>query len=196
MIPPRTFYEQETVTVARDLLGCYLVHLEGAETTLGRIVETEAYLRNDAAAHSFIGKTTRNSVLFGPAGHAYVYFIYGMHYCVNVVTGEEGNGEAVLFRALEPLRGIPVMERRRGVDKPRLLCNGPAKLAEALGIDLAFNGLPLFSGPLQIWSRDSLASFSGAGEEEIVQTTRIGITKSTDLPLRFYLRGNRHISRK
>ncbi len=196
MIVPRTFYAQDTVQVARDLLGCYLVHLEGAETTLGRIVETEAYLRNDAAAHSFIGKTARNSVLFGPAGHAYVYFIYGMHYCVNVVTGEEGTGEAVLFRALEPLQGIPVMERRRSVEKPRLLCNGPAKLAEALGIDLAFNGLPLFSGPLQIWSRDSLAPSPGTDDEDIVQTTRIGITKSTDLPLRFYLRGNRHISRK
>jgi DNA-3-methyladenine glycosylase len=196
MILPRTFYEQDTIAVARDLLGCYLVHLEGAETTLGRIVETEAYLRNDAAAHSFIGKTARNSVLFGPVGHAYVYFIYGMHYCANVVTGEEGTGEAVLFRALEPLQGIPVMERRRGVEKPRLLCNGPAKLAEALGIDLAFNGLPLFTGPLQIWSRDSLAPSPETDDEDIVQTTRIGITKSTDLPLRFYLRGNRHISRK
>ncbi len=196
MILPRTFYTQETIEVARDLLGCYLVHLEGPETTLGRIVETEAYLRNDAAAHSFIGKTARNRILFGPAGHAYIYFIYGMHYCVNVVTGEEGTGEAVLFRALEPMQGIPVMEQRRNTENFRLLCNGPAKLAEALGIDLAFNGLPLFSGPLQIWSRDSFASAPGAGDEDIVQTTRIGITKSTDLPLRFYLRGNRHISRK
>ena len=196
MILPQTFYEQDTITVAKKLLGCYLMHLEGEGTTLGRIVETEAYLVNDPAAHSFIGKTKRNSVLFGPVGHVYVYFIYGLHYCVNVVTGQEGAGEAVLIRALEPLRGIAVMQHRRKTEKLTLLCNGPARLTEALAITLAFNGSSLFDGPLQIWSADSLSSSPMIGDAEIVQTTRIGIVKATELPLRFYLKGNRYISQK
>lgn len=195
MILPQTFYEQDTISVAKKLLGCYLVHLEGEETTLGRIVETEAYLVNDPAAHSFIGKTKRNAVLFGPVGHAYVYFIYGMHYCVNVVTGREGAGEAVLIRALEPLRGIALMRQRRGTEKLTLLCNGPARLAEALAITLAFNGSPLFDGPLQIWSADSIPTSPTIENADIVQTTRIGIVKARDMPLRFYLKGNRYISR-
>lgn len=195
MILPQTFYEQDTISVAKKLLGCYLVHLEGEETTLGRIVETEAYLVNDPAAHSFIGKTKRNAVLFGPVGHAYVYFIYGMHYCVNVVTGREGAGEAVLIRALEPLRGIALMRQRRGTEKLTLLCNGPARLAEALAITLAFNGSPLFDGPLQIWSADSIPTSPAIENADIVQTTRIGIVKARDMPLRFYLKGNRYISR-
>lgn len=194
MILPQTFYAQETVSVAKQLLGCYLVHLEGEETTLGRIVETEAYLANDPASHSFIGKTPRNSVMFGPVGHAYVYFIYGMHYCVNAVTGQAGSGEAVLIRALEPLQGIAVMQQRRRTQKPQLLCNGPARLTEALAITRAFNGLPFFEGPLQIWSADSLASAPVIDEDDIVQTTRIGIGKAKELPLRFYLKGNRFIS--
>jgi DNA-3-methyladenine glycosylase len=194
MILPQMFYAQETVTVAKQLLGCYLVHLEGEETTLGRIVETEAYLVNDPASHSFIGKTPRNSVLFGPVGHAYVYFIYGMHYCVNAVTGQGGSGEAVLIRALEPLQGIAVMQQRRRTQKLHLLCNGPARLTEALAITRAFNGLSLFEGPLQIWSADSLASAPVIDEDDIVQTTRIGIGKAKELPLRFYLKGNRCIS--
>jgi DNA-3-methyladenine glycosylase len=196
MILPQTFYEQDTITVAKGLLGCYLVHLEGEETTLGRIVETEAYLVNDPAAHSFRGKTTRNSVLFGPVGHAYVYFIYGLHCCFNVVTGQQGKGEAVLIRALEPLQGIAVMQKRRRVQKPTLLCKGPARLTEALAITLAYNGRPLFEGPLQMWSSDSLASSAPLSNDTIVQTTRIGITKARDLPLRFYLKGNSSISRK
>jgi DNA-3-methyladenine glycosylase len=194
MILSQTFYAQETVSVAKQLLGCYLVHLEGEETTLGRIVETEAYLANDPASHSFIGKTPRNSVMFGPVGHAYVYFIYGMHYCVNAVTEQAGSGEAVLIRALEPLQGIAVMQQRRRTQKPQLLCNGPARLTEALAITRAFNGLPLFEGPLQIWSADSLASAPVIGEDDIVQTTRIGIGKAQELLLRFYLKGNRFIS--
>jgi DNA-3-methyladenine glycosylase len=195
MILPETFYKQDTITVAKKLLGCYLLHLGGEETTLGRIVETEAYLVHDPAAHSFVGKTKRNSVLFGPVGHAYVYFIYGMHYCFNVVTGQEGMGEAVLVRSLEPLRGIAVMQQRRRTEKLTLLCNGPARLAEALAITLAFNGTSLFDGPLQMWSADSLPTSSMIENADIVQTTRIGIAKARELPLRFYLKGNRWISR-
>ena len=194
MILPQTFYAQETVRVAKHLLGCYLVHLEGEATTLGRIVETEAYLVNDPASHAFIGQTPRNSVMFGPVGHAYVYFIYGMHSCVNTVTGQVGTGEAVLIRALEPLQGIGVMQERRRTHKLSLLCNGPGRLAEALAITRAFNGLPLFEGPLQIWSADSLASAPVIDEDDIVQTTRIGMGKAKELPLRFYLKGNRCIS--
>ena len=196
MILPQTFYEQDTITVAKRLLGCYLVHLEGEETTLGRIVETEAYLMHDPAAHSFIGKTKRNSVLFGPVGHAYVSFIYGMHHCFNVVTGQKGMGEAVLIRALEPLQGIPVMQKRRRTQKLTLLCNGPARLTEALAITLSYNGRSLFDGPLQMWSSESLPSYTPIGNADIVQTTRIGIVKARELPLRFYLKGNRYISRK
>jgi len=194
MILPPSFYEQETIAVATQLLGCRLVHLEAAGTICGKIVETEAYLVNDSAAHSFIGKTKRNNVLFGPVGHAYMYFVYGMHYCVNVVTGEEGSGEAVLIRALEPLKGIPVMEKRRGTGDLRQLCSGPAKLAQAFGITLTMNGAPLFEGPLQIRSPDTLPD--QAQQFAIEQTTRIGIVKSRELPLRFYIRGNRFISRK
>lgn len=195
MILSQTFYEQDTITVAKELLGCYLVHLAGEETTLGRIVETEAYLVHDPAAHSFVGKTKRNSVLFGPVGHAYVYFIYGIHSCFNVVTGQEGAGEAVLIRALEPLRGIAVMHQRRRTEKLTLFCNGPARLAEALAITLAFNGSSLDDGPLQMWSADSLAPSPIIRNADIVQTTRIGIAKARELPLRFYLKGNRWISR-
>ena len=196
MILPQTFYEQDTISVAKGLLGCYLVHLEGEETTLGRIVETESYLVHDPAAHSFTGKTKRNAVLFGPVGRAYVYLIYGMHHCFNAVTGEVGMGEAVLIRALEPLQGIPVMRKRRRTEKLALLCNGPARLAEALAITLSYNGLSLIDGPLQMWSSDSLSSSAPIGDADIVQTTRIGIAKARELPLRFYLKGNGYISRK
>jgi DNA-3-methyladenine glycosylase len=196
MILDQAFYAQETITVAKQLLGCFLVHHEGEATTLGRIVETEAYLWNDPAAHAFVGKTKRNSVLFGPVGHAYVYFIYGMHYCVNAVTGQAGKGEAVLIRALEPLQGTPVMQKRRQTENLSHLCNGPARLTQALDITLSLNGAPLFDGDLQILSPDSLLSPSLSETAEIVETTRIGISKARELPLRFYLKGSRSISRK
>src|SRR5260370_28232748 len=196
MIFTESFLRQETIAVEKKRVGCFLVHLEEEETTLGRIVETEAYLWNDPAAHAFVGKTKRNSVLFGPVGHAYVYFIYGMYYCVNAVTGQEGKGEAVLIRALEPLQGISVMQKRRHMEKLSLLCNGPAKLTEALAITRLVNGAPLFDGPLQIWSPARLSSASLSETAEIVETTRISIRKAKELPLRFYLKGSGSISRK
>jgi DNA-3-methyladenine glycosylase len=195
MILPQSLYAQETVTVAKKLLGCYLAHLQGEATTVGRIVETEAYLVGDPASHAFIGKTPRNRVMFGPVGHAYVYLIYGMHHCVNAVTGQAGTGEAVLIRALEPIQGIAVMQERRRTHKLAHLCNGPGRLAEGLAIMGVFNGAPLFEGPLQIWSADSLPAAPVSEDAEIVQTTRIGIAKAKDLPLRFYVRGNGSLSR-
>ena len=115
---------------------------------------------------------------------------------MNVVTGREGAGEAVLIRALEPLRGIALMQQRRETEQVTLLCNGPARLTEALGITVAFNGSSFFNGSLQMWSADSLPSSPMIGNADIVQTTRIGITKAKELPLRFYLKGNRYISRR
>ena len=196
MILPVEFYQRDTVTVARDLLGCYLVHREDAGTTIGRIVEDEAYIGEDPAAHSFRGETERNRAMFGPAGHAYVYRIYGIHNCVNVVTRREGIGEAVLIRALEPVEGIDRMQERRGTEDRRLLCSGPGRLTEALHITMEQNGRSLIDGPLQVWSAESLPGYPKVEEDEIVQTTRIGITKAADLPLRFYIRGNRYVSRR
>lgn len=197
MILPPGFYRRDTVTVAKDLLGCLLVHREEKGTTMGWIVEDEAYLRDDPAAHSFRGETRRNSVMFGPVGHAYIYRIYGLHTCVNVVTGSEGAGEAVLIRALEPVAGIDLMQARRGMDDPVSLASGPGKLTQALGITMDLNGTPLYEGPLQVWSPESLPGRRPEGlPGVIVQTTRVGITKAADLPLRFYRNGNRYISRR
>jgi DNA-3-methyladenine glycosylase len=196
MILPCSFYGEDTVLVAKNLLGCYLVHLQGDMTTSGRIVETEAYLRQDPAAHSFHGRTAGNSVLFGPAGHTHLFFVYGMHWCMNVVTGRGDGGEAVLIRALEPTEGIPVMQKRRGINDLLLLCSGPGRLTQALAITGEYNGLPLDSGPLQIWSPDSLSGSSDSyGPQKIVQTIRVGISRAKELPYRFYLKGNPYVSR-
>jgi DNA-3-methyladenine glycosylase len=196
MILPGTFYEQDTLVVARQLLGCFLVRLEENGTVIGRIVEDEAYTAHDRAAHSFIGKTKRNKVLFGPAGHAYVFFIYGMHYCFNAVTGSEGTGEAVLIRALEPVEGIELMRFRRKTDRLFDLCSGPGKLTRAFHITMDHNGVSLTESPLQIWSGDSIRGYTPPSGREIVQTTRIGISKSADLPFRFYIQGSRFVSKK
>ena len=192
MILSPAFYERDTVTVAKDLLGCLLVHCEET-TTAGRIVEVEAYLRGDPAAHSYRGETKRNSAMFGPGGHAYVYRIYGLHTCVNVVTGTDSAGEAILIRALEPAIGIDLMQARRGTDDPVSLASGPGKLTQALGITMDLNRTSLRDGPLQVRSPADPPEFR---PEDIVQTTRVGITKAADLPLRFYLKGSRYVSRR
>ena len=188
---PAGFYRQDTLAVARQLLGCCLVHLEGENTTAGKIVETEAYLREDPAAHSFHGETKSNSVLFGPAGNAHVFFVYGMHWCMNVVTGTEPRRGAVLLRALEPVKGIPVMENRRKTKDMHHLCSGPGRLTQALAIAGECNGVSLADGPLRI-----LAPANVLPEGEIVQTTRIGISRAQEAPYRFYLRDNKFVSRK
>lgn len=183
-----SFFLHPTEEVARSLLGCVLLHKTKKGIVSGKIVETEAYLHNDSASHSFRGKTARNAVMFGPAGHAYIYFTYGMHYCFNVVTAPEGKGEAVLIRALEPLEGIELMKKRRGMTNIKQLCNGPAKLVQALGITKAYNGISLLKGPLRILSPEKKEQFS------IVQTQRIGITAGKALPLRFFIKGNAFVS--
>jgi DNA-3-methyladenine glycosylase len=193
---PRDFFERIPKLVARDLLGKVIVRrLRSGERVSGRIVETEAYLgADDAAAHAAAGKTDRNAVLFGPAGHAYVYFTYGMHYCLNVSCERAGQAGCVLFRALEPLAGIEKMAQLRDIDasKLRLIASGPARLCEALDITREnVNGLDMTS-------RNSGLFIAGDGfeVENVKTTTRIGITKSPDLLLRFYIEGNPFISRK
>lgn len=188
---PISFYARPTIEVARDLLGAVLVHQAPEGRTAGRIVETEAYLRDDPACHAFRGPTPRTQIMFGPPGRAYIYLIYGMYDCFNVVTAPAGTGEAVLIRALEPLEGLPLMARRRGTEKPRDLCSGPGKLVIAMGIGRQQNGADLRG---RAGSALSILS-PGAAPGNIKVTTRIGINKAAHLPLRFYLEGNAFISK-
>lgn len=189
-ILPRSFYQKDTALVARELLGKIIVNLSGGITAAGRIVETEAYLRDDPSCHAFRGMTPRNRVMFGPPGHAYIYFTYGMHYCFNVVTNVAGVGEAVLLRALEPLEGIDLMRERRGRDKITDLCSGPGKLVQAMGIGRELYGHDLTCEPLLILDGITPA------DKDVEVTTRVGIKVGVDLPLRFYIKNNRHVSKK
>lgn len=154
-----------------------------------RIVEAEAYSQTDAASHSYRGKTPRTEVMFGPPGHAYVYFTYGMHWCMNIVCGSTGMGAAVLVRAVEPLEGADILAGRRGGRTGADATNGPAKLCQALAIDKTWNGHDLRTGDLQLVLHDPLPT------DNIVQTTRIGISQAQDVPWRFYIRGNPYVSK-
>lgn len=166
---PRDFYLQPTPEVARALLGCVLVHRTDEGTLAGRIVETEAYLAaGDAGCHAARGRTQRNDPMFGPPGTVYVYLIYGMHLCMNLVTAPEGVPEAVLLRAAEPLAGIEQMRRQRGRERRKDLCSGPAKLVEALGVSLEHNRGDITRGPLFVAPAPDPPG-------EIVVTTRIGL---------------------
>ena len=184
---PRSFYERPVVEVARDLLGKVLVH----GRTAGRIVEAEAYLgAEDLAAHASRGLTERTRVLFGPPGHAYVFFIYGMYECLNLVAEPEGTPGCVLIRALEPLVGIDIMRRRR--PKARSihdLASGPGKLTLALGITRRHYGADVTRGPLTVRRLRNEPPF------EILATPRIGIRHCADWPVRFVIAGNRCVSR-
>lgn len=194
---PKDFYAAGTVTVARALLGTIMVSDSPEGRAAGRIVETEAYLCEDAACHASRGLTPRNRAMFGPAGRSYTYLIYGMYHCFNVVTAPEGIGEAVLIRALEPLEGLHLMARRRGTDAPKALCSGPGKLVLALGIGGLPNGSDLRKGSLRILTAPTdSAPGRTLSQGNITVTTRIGITKDAHLPLRFYLAGNPFISGK
>ena len=188
----REFFARGTVQVARSLLGSVLIHRCEDGVTAGRIVETEAYLRDDPACHASRGMTPRNAPMFGPPGRAYVYFIYGMYHCFNVVTAPKGVGEAVLIRALEPLVGLPLMARRRGTGDERAFCSGPGKLVLAMGIGREHNGISLLRGPLRILPHDS---YPWEGPRRIKASPRVGISLAADLPLRFHLAGNPFVSR-
>jgi DNA-3-methyladenine glycosylase len=192
----RAFYARNPRRVARELLGKVLVRDDGKQRLTGRIVEVEAYLgANDPAAHSAAGKTARNSVLFGPPGFAYVYFIYGAHYCLNVSCERDGKAGGVLFRALEPLEGIEEMARARQIKLlgPRdlvRLTSGPGRMAEAFGVTRARdNDCDLTSSSSSLWIGDD-----GFRARNIQVTPRIGITKAADDPLRYILGGNRFVS--
>lgn len=174
--------------VAPRLLGCHLVCQVAGRTVTVKIVETEAYDQTDAASHSFKGVTPRTDVMFGPAGHLYVYFTYGMHYCCNVVVGKTGEGAAVLIRAVEPLDNHNLLEDRRG-QSGVLVTNGPAKLCQALDITKRLNGHDLREEPLKLIIQPPLLP------DNIVQTTRIGISQAKDRPWRFYERGNPYVSK-
>lgn len=182
----RAFYDRRTVDVARDLLGKVLVH----GPTAGMIVETEAYLgEDDLASHSARGVTERTRVIFGPPGRAYVYFIYGMYECLNLIAEANGKPGCVLIRALEPVAGIDVMrERRPAARKVESLASGPGKLTLAMGITRALNGADVTRGTLVVRESVEPSPF------EVVVTPRIGITKCADLPLRFLIGGNRFVS--
>lgn len=188
---PASFYARPTSQVARSLLGHILISGVGGRRVAGRIVETEAYVGpEDPACHGYgARKTRRNASLFGPPGRAYVYFTYGMHWCLNAVTEAEGFPAAVLIRALEPLAGIATMRRRRGAVPDRQLCAGPARLCEALAVTGRNDGAPLQRGSLRIVrapSRQHLA---------IEVTPRIGISRAVDWPLRFLIKGSPWVSR-
>ena len=178
----RTFFARDVVAVARDLIGVTLL-VDGVG---GRIAETEAYDHEDPASHSFAGRTPRNAAMFGPPGHAYIYRSYGIHHCLNVVAGRQP-GCAVLIRALEPTAGLEAMAGRRGLSIPRLLCAGPGRLTQALGLDLAHNGLPLDAPPFRLTPREF--------DPPIIAGPRIGITRAAGTPWRFVLEGSRYLSR-
>jgi DNA-3-methyladenine glycosylase len=176
-----------TLAAARALLGAVLIHETAEGRMSGRIVETEAYLEGDPASHSYAGPTSRNRSMFGPPGRAYVYSIYGVHECFNVVTGREGKGEAVLLRSLEPLEGIDLMRERRGIEDIRWLCRGPANLVKALGISRADDGADLSNGPLRI-ERGKIPAF------RIALSSRIGVKKAAGRLYRFTIAGHPFVS--
>jgi DNA-3-methyladenine glycosylase len=191
---PRSFYTRSALLVAQDLLGKILVRKIGKSILSGKIVEVEAYLGvKDQASHAYRGKTKRNEVMFREGGYLYVYFTYGMHFCANIVTGEQDEGEAVLIRALEPVTGIEVMKRNRGFAKSagttHTLTNGPAKLCQALGIGRKENGTDLLGNKIFVVDGDSIPKSS------IGASIRIGISRGKEKKWRFYMKGNNWVSR-
>ncbi len=188
----QNFYERKTEVVAKELIGSYMVYFSPEGVLAGRVVETEAYIGpHDPACHSVSGKTRRNAAMFGPAGRVYVYFIYGMHYCFNVTTDSLDVPAAVLVRALEPLAGLEIMAHRRGTEDILNLCSGPGKLCQALAINNDFNGLSVITGPIRFYPSEIKED-----EGSIEVTSRIGITKAADWPLRYCLKGSPFISVK
>jgi DNA-3-methyladenine glycosylase len=179
----RAFFARSVHAVAPDLIGATLL-VNGVG---GRIVEVEAYHHTDPAAHSFRGRTERNAVMFGPPGYAYVYKSYGIHWCLNFVCEAEGSASAVLIRAIEPISGLGRMRRLRGIADQRLLCSGPGRLCQALGVNVIHNGLALDRQPFELIARTE--------QPRIAVGIRIGITKAAELPWRYGLAGSRFLSR-
>ncbi len=179
----RDFFARSVHELAPELVGCTLL-VAGVG---GRIVEVEAYAPEDPASHSFRGPTPRNRAMFGPSGHAYVYRSYGVHWCLNLVCGSEGRAEAVLLRALEPTSGVERMRERRKLDSERLLCAGPGRLCQALGVTAAHDGLPLDRPPFELRAAEQAV--------EVARGPRVGITRATELPWRYGLAGSRFLSR-
>ena len=177
------FFARSVHDVAPELIGVTLL-VDGVG---GRIVEVEAYDHEDPASHGFRGRTDRNASMFGPPGHAYVYRSYGIHWCLNLVCEEVGVANAVLLRALEPTRGLEQMRARRGLEDERLLCSGPGRLCQALGVTREQDGLALDRPPFELLARDSPV--------EVVNGPRIGITRAVDLPWRYVESGSRFLSR-
>lgn len=194
---PRSFYEPSAEIVAPKLLGHFLIRNTPVGPCGGPIVEVEAYLKGDPAAHSFAGETNRNRVMWGPPGHCYVYFIYGNHFCVNAVCRPAGMAEAVLIRAVEAEWGGEFMRVRRPGVEFHHLTSGPGKLCAAMDIDRSLDGADLCaaSSPLMIAENPSIKSFLRE-RKPVVTTTRIGITRAAALPLRFYLERSRFVSRR
>jgi DNA-3-methyladenine glycosylase len=179
----REFFARSVHDVAPELIGTTLL-VDGVG---GLVVEVEAYDQEDPASHGYRGQTARNTVMFGPPGHAYVYRSYGLHWCLNLVCEEEGRACAVLLRALEPSHGVEPMRDRRGLDDVRLLCAGPGRLCQALGITREHDGLPLDRAPFELLAR--------ATEATVVRGPRVGITRAADLPWRYALAGSPFLSR-
>lgn len=182
---PRRFYERDAAEVARDLLGRLLVREVDGVRMVGRIVEAEAYGRDDPGSHAYRGLKRRNASMFGPAGRAYVYISHGIHHCLNVVCRAP---TAVLLRAVEPVAGLAKMVERRGLDDPRLLCAGPGRLCQALGITLAEDGIAFTR-------RDRLWLAAGEAVEDVAVTLRVGMSDAVNRPWRFVERGSRFASR-
>ncbi|WP_341916515.1 DNA-3-methyladenine glycosylase [Polaromonas sp. YR568] len=180
---PAIDFMASSPSVARRLIGATLL-VEGVG---GIIVETEAYDRDDPASHSFAGPTARNAAMFGPPGHAYVYRSYGIHWCLNIVCREEGHGAGVLIRAIEPVAGLATMRARRGLDDLRLLCAGPGRVGQALGITRAHNALAINAPPFELLPAPT--------KVKVVSGPRIGISKAVDQPWRFGLAGSPFLSR-
>ncbi len=179
----RSFFNRSVLEVAPDLIGVTLL-VNGVG---GRLVEVEAYHHTEPAAHSFGGQTERNAIMFGPPGYVYVYRSYGIHWCLNFVCERKGSAAAVLIRAIEPTAGVATMRRRRGVADERLLCSGPGRLCQALGITRAHNGLALDQPPFELFARH--------GEVEVVAGPRIGLTKAVELPWRYGEKGSQFLSK-
>jgi DNA-3-methyladenine glycosylase len=179
----RDFFARSVHEVAPDLLGVTLL----VGRVGGAIVEVEAYDHEDPAAHGYRGRTARNASMFGPPGHAYVYRSYGIHWCLNFVCEEEGSASAVLLRALEPTHGLDAMQERRRLNEPRLLCSGPGRLCQALGVTREHDGLALDEPPFELLAR--------VAEPPIARGPRIGITKAAEQPWRYAVAGSRFLSR-